>query len=48
MMDYDSLIDRLEEDFACVYEALRPVQKQYSLTDDDLECFLDLLEYDFQ
>lgn len=46
--DYDCLMDRMEEDLDCIYEALRPVQEQYSLTDDDLEEFLEMLEYDFQ
>ena len=40
-------MNRMDEDPDCVYEALRPVQKQYSLTDDDLKIFSNLLEYDF-
>ncbi len=44
IMDYDGLEDKMEEDPASVYEALRPVQEQYSLTDDDVDSILDLFE----
>lgn len=47
IMDYDSLLDKMEEEPDLIYEALRPVQEQYSLTDDDVEGILDMLEYDF-
>lgn len=47
IMDYDSLVDKMDEEPDCIYEALRPVQEQYSLTDNDVEGFLDMLEYDF-
>ena len=47
IMDFDSLADKMEADPDSVYEALDPVQEQYSLTDDDVEQILDMLEYDF-
>lgn len=47
IMDYDGLVDTMETDPDSVYEALVPVQEQYSLTDDDVESIFDMLEYDF-
>jgi len=47
IVDYDSLMDRMEEDPDSIYETLRPVQEQYSLTDDDMDGILELLEYEF-
>jgi len=47
IMDYDGLVDQMEEEPDSVYEALRPVQEQYSLTDDDVDSILELLEYDY-
>lgn len=47
IMDFDSLVDKMEADPDSVYEALDPVQEQYSLTDDDVESILYMLEYDF-
>lgn len=45
--DYDGLADKMEDDPDSIYEALRPIQEQYSITDSDLENILDTLEYDF-
>lgn len=47
IMDFDALVDRMEEDPDSVYEALIPVQEQYSLTDEDVDNMLEQLEYDF-
>jgi len=47
IMDYDELIDQMEQEPDRIYEALYPVQEQYSLTDDDVDDILDLLEYDY-
>ncbi len=47
IMDYDGLADKMEEEPDSVYEALKPVQERYALTDDDIEGILDELEYDF-
>lgn len=43
--DYDSLMDKMEQDPDAVYNALIPVQEEYSLTDEEIDDMLDLLEY---
>lgn len=44
--DFDALVEKNDEDPGCIFEALRPIQEQYSLTDSEVEDFLDMLEYE--
>ena len=46
LQNYDELSDKMDDDeFDKIITALRPVQKQYSITDDDLEEILWDMEY---
>ena len=43
--DFDSLVDKCDDDPDSIYNALEPIQEQYSLSDDDVENILDMMEY---
>lgn len=43
--DFDGLVDISNEDPDRLYTALEPIQEQYSLSDDDMEDILDMMEF---
>lgn len=47
IMDYDTLSEKCDADPERIYGRLRPIQEQYSLSDDDVENILDMMEYRF-
>lgn len=47
IMNFYDLAEQMEQAPESIYEALQPVQEQYSLKDDDVDSILELLEYDY-
>jgi len=47
IVDFDDLVKKSDNDFDSIYEVLKPIQDYYLLSDDDMESFLEMLEYEF-
>jgi len=47
IVDFDDLVKKSDNDFDSIYEVLKPIQDYYWLSDDDMESFLEMLEYEF-
>ncbi len=45
IVNFDDLVEKSENNFNDIYEALKPIQEQYYLSDDDMEEILEMLEY---
>ncbi|MDE7476846.1 MAG: hypothetical protein K2M91_02680 [Lachnospiraceae bacterium] len=45
--DYEDFAEKCDTDYESIYNKLKPIQEQYSLSDDDIEDILEVIEYDF-
>ena len=45
IVNFEDFVEKSNNDFESIQKALKPIQEQYLLSDDDMEMILDILEY---
>ena len=45
IVNFEDFVEKSNNNFESIQKALKPIQEQYLLSDDDMEMILDILEY---